>query len=88
MIQKFTYTLHSLEQGMCWRLAQTLLGKSSSKTSEIYTQVSKQEIGKIKNPCDDFYTIESSTIHTDLESIVKQNKNITEINTPKGVHIY
>ena len=46
-----------------------------------------QEIGKIKNPLDDFYKSKSSTIHADLGSIVEQNKNITEINTPKGAHI-
>jgi len=46
-----------------------------------------QEIGKIKNPLDDFYKSKSSTIPADWGSIVEQNKNITEINTPKGVHI-
>ncbi|MEJ6626233.1 MAG: hypothetical protein QNL42_09015, partial [Flavobacteriaceae bacterium] len=69
------------------RHIQTLLGHGSSKTTEIYTQVSTQEIGKIKNPLDDFYKSKSSTIHSDLRSIVEHNKNITEINTPKGVHI-
>ena len=51
-----------------------------------YTQISTQEIGKIKNPLDDFYKAKSSTIHADLGSIVEQNKNITEINTLKGVY--
>ena len=46
-----------------------------------------QEMGKIMIPWDDFYKTESSTIHADWGSIVEQNKNITEINTPKGVHI-
>ncbi|MDA9184446.1 hypothetical protein N9Y86_02130 [Flavobacteriaceae bacterium] len=46
-----------------------------------------QEIKKIKNPLDDFYKSKSSTIYADLGSIVEHNKNITEINTPKGVHI-
>ena len=47
-----------------------------------------QEIGKIKTPLDDFYKTESSTIQADLGCIVEQNKNITEINTPKGVHTH
>ncbi|MDA9887376.1 hypothetical protein N9D55_08070 [Flavobacteriaceae bacterium] len=46
-----------------------------------------QEIGKITYPFDDFYKSKSSTIYADLGSIVEHNKNITEINTPKGVHI-
>jgi hypothetical protein len=54
----------------------------SSKTTEIYTRVSTQEIGKIKNPLDDFYKTERSTIHANSGCIVEQNKNITEINTP------
>ena len=33
-----------------------VLGHNSSKTTERYTQVSTQEIGKIKNPLDEFYT--------------------------------
>jgi len=33
-----------------------------------------------------FYLTESDTIHTNMGSIVEQNKNIMEINTPKGVH--
>ena len=34
---------------------QELLGHSSSKTTEIYTHVSKNAISKIKNPVDDFF---------------------------------
>jgi hypothetical protein len=50
-----------------------LLGHSSSKATEIYTQESTQEIGEIKNPLDDFYKTEHSTIHADLGCIVEQN---------------
>ena len=39
-----------------------------------------QEIGKTTYPLDDFYKSKSSTIPTDLGSIVEHNKNITEIN--------
>jgi len=41
----------------------------------------RKKLGK-KIPLDDFYKAKSSTIHADLGSIVEQNKNITEINTP------
>lgn len=34
---------------------QELLGYGNSKTKERYTRVSAHEIGKIKNPLDDFY---------------------------------
>ena len=85
---RHSFATHLLEQGVSFRHIQTLLGHGSSKTTEIYTQVSTQEIGKIKNPLDDFYKTKSSTIHTDLGSIVEQNQNIKEINTPKGVHIH
>jgi site-specific recombinase XerC len=33
----------------------SVLGHSSSKTTEIYTHVSKKAIGKIRNPVDDFF---------------------------------
>ena len=56
-------------------------------TLRLVAQLLEQEIGEIKNPLDDFYKSKSSTIHADLGSIVEQNKNITEINTPQGVHI-
>ncbi len=31
------------------------MGHNSSKTTEIYTHVSKKAINKIKNPVDDFF---------------------------------
>ena len=63
-ILRHSFATHRLEQGISLRHIQTLLGHSSSQTTAIYTQVSTQEIGKIKNPLDDFYTSESSTIHS------------------------
>ena len=67
-----------LEQGVSLRHIQKLLGHSSSKTTEIYTQVSMQEIGRIKNPLDDFYKTKSSTIHANLGCIVEQNSEYNE----------
>lgn len=32
-----------------------MMGHNSSKTTEIYTHVSKKAIAKIKNPADDFF---------------------------------
>lgn len=50
-----SFATHLLEQGVSLRHIQVLLGHNSSKTTEPYTRVSVQEIGKIKNPLDDFY---------------------------------
>jgi hypothetical protein len=69
-----SFTTQLLEQGTDLRYIQELLGHNSSKTTELYTQVSVQKIGKIKNPLDDFYKTKSSTIHADLVSIVEQKQ--------------
>tara|TARA_B110000093_G_scaffold66712_1_gene72483 strand:- start:896 stop:1033 length:138 start_codon:yes stop_codon:yes gene_type:complete len=45
-------------------------------------------VSENKNPWDAFYKTKSSTIHANLGCIVEQNKNITEVNTPKDMHIY
>jgi site-specific recombinase XerD len=44
---------HLLENGTDLRIIQVLLGHKSSKTTEIYTHVSKQTLQNIKNPFDD-----------------------------------
>ena len=67
-------------------LLPSYLGWVKASILRLVTQLLAQEIGKIKNPLDDFYKSKSSTIHADLGSIVEHNKNIMEINTPKGVH--
>lgn len=50
---RHSYATHLLESGTNLRIIQELLGHNSSRTTEIYTHVSRQSIENIRSPFDD-----------------------------------
>jgi integrase/recombinase XerD len=51
-ILRHSSAIHLPEQGIDLRYIQEILGHSSSKTTEIYTHVSKKKLSDIVNPID------------------------------------